>query len=249
MNEVLEHHILDHVKATINLFGVHVSITEHMILMWIVSILMLVLFPVLLRLKGKRVYSAFEAVVLFVRDEIVISTMGESGKKYTPYFCTLFFMILLLNLIGMIPYSKTATGNISITFGFALTTFLLVNFMGIKSQGVKNYMKSFVPEGLPGFLNPFIFVLEVLSLITKTIALAVRLFANMIAGHTVIICFISLIFIIAKMNVYFGIFTIFPSIIMSLFVSLLEILIIFIQAFIFTFLTALFTGTAMSSSH
>ncbi len=241
----LEHHILDHSRFDLNVFGYNLGVSDHMLMLTFMSIVMLVGFPVISKLKGWKIRSVLEVMVIFIRDEIVISSMGKQGEKFTPYFCTLFFMILVLNLIGMIPFSKTVTGNLSVTGGLALTTFLLVNFMGIKEQGLINYIKSYVPAGAPPLLAPFMFVLEIIGLFTKTIALAIRLFANMIAGHIVIICFISLIFIFTQMSLVSGLITIGPSMAMSLFVSLLEILIIFIQAFIFTFLTAIFTSMAI----
>ncbi|MBT6715572.1 MAG: F0F1 ATP synthase subunit A [Elusimicrobiaceae bacterium] len=221
------------------------SITDHLIFITAMSILMLIAFPIIARLKHWKINSLIEVMVLFVRDDIVIASMGKEGEKYTPYFCTLFFMILTTSLVGMIPFSKTVTGNLSVTGGLALTTFLLVNFMGIKEQGLIKYIKSFVPAGAPPLLAPLMFVLEIIGLFTKTIALAIRLFANMIAGHIVVICFISLIFIFTQMNLISGLITIPPSVGMSLFVNLLEILIIFIQAYIFTFLTAIFTSMAI----
>lgn len=241
----LEHHILDHARFHTEIFGHSVGITDHMLMLTFMSVVMLIGFPIIAKLKRWKIHSILEVMVIFVRDEIVIASMGKEGEKYTPYFCTLFFMILVLNLVGMIPFSKTVTGNLSVTAGLAFTTFLLVNFMGIREQGLINYIKSYVPAGAPPLLAPFMFVLEVIGLFTKTIALAIRLFANMIAGHIVIICFISLIFIFTQMSLVSGLITIGPSMAMSLFVSLLEILIIFIQAFIFTFLTAIFTSMAI----
>lgn len=242
----LEHHILDHTRFYLDVFGYNLGVTDHMLMLTFMSVVMLVAFPIIARLRHWKVNSMVEAMVLFVRDDIVIASMGKKGEKYTPYFCTLFFMILILNLVGMIPYSKTVTGNLSVTAGLAITTFLLVNIMGIKEQGLVKYIKSYVPAGAPPLLAPFMFVLEIIGLFTKTIALAIRLFANMIAGHIVIICFISLIFIFTQMSLVSGLITIGPSMAMSLFVSLLEILIIFIQAFIFTFLTAIFTSMAVN---
>jgi F-type H+-transporting ATPase subunit a len=248
LKEILEHHILDHTYTFIKVGDFTLPITKHLLMMWIVGFILMFLVPFVYRSKIRafRLFrTAMEAVVVFIREEIVVANMGAEGKKYTSYFCTLFSFILLCNLMGLLPYGATATGNISVTAALAITTFLLINFAGIRQQGPLNYVKSFVPKGVPLWLYPILFPIEILGLVTKTFALCVRLFANMIGGHTVILCFFGLIFIFAKINVFAGVMTIPMSVIMVLFVSLLEIFVAFLQAYIFTFLTAIFTGAAL----
>src|SRR5438046_1291734 len=98
--------------------------------------------------------NAMEAFIVYIRDEIVRPNMGPDGDAYLPYFLTLFFFILLCNLIGLVPYGATATGNISVTTTLALTTFTLINFAGVRKHGFIHYMQSFIPHGLPFWLVP-----------------------------------------------------------------------------------------------
>jgi len=247
--EIFSHHIIDHTYATINFFGLALPITRHLLMMWISALLLIVGIPLILRGKshGMRLaQGALESVVGYIRDEIVVDNMGEDAAHFTPYFCTLFFFILVCNLMGLVPYGATATGNIAVTGGLALTTFALINFMGIRRLGLGHYISSFIPSGVPKWLYPMMFPIEVISLFSKTFALCIRLFANMIAGHFVILSLIGLIFIFGGINVYAAYFITIPADIpMLLFVSLLEVFTAFLQAYIFTFLTAIFTGAAM----
>jgi F-type H+-transporting ATPase subunit a len=137
----------------------------------------------------------------------------------------------------------TATGNISVTAALAILTFILVQFSSIRENGLQGYIKSFVPPGLPGFVIPIIFFVEILGMITKHFALAIRLFANMVAGHLVIFTVLALIFMFK--NYLITPFPIFGII----FLSLLEILIALIQAYIFTILSAVFIGLAVKPHH
>jgi len=212
---------------------------------------LLFIFPLIIRSKSKLlspIKSIIEIIVVFIRDEIVRPNLGELTSKYLSYFISLFFFILGMNLLGFIPFGATATGNISVTIGLALTTFLLIVFSAIKERGFIHFIKSFIPHGLPFWLYPIIVPIEVVGLFTKTAALAIRLFANMIAGHMVILVFIFFIFIFGAMNIYLGVFLTAPfSMILVLFISLLEIFVAFLQSYIFTFLTAIFVSQTLSS--
>ena len=214
--------------------------------MWISAALV-----ILLVLAGKRIakkplerptrLSGFiEVFVLFVRDEIVREHMGDYGaKKWTPYFISLFFFILFCNLIGLIPGSATATGNIAVTGGLAILSFLLIQLVGMMKQGVFAYWKNIVPMGVPWPLWVIMWPIEFFGLFTKPFALTIRLFANMTAGHVIIIV---LLFMIIKFeNVGIAIFSV-PG---AMAIYLLEIFICFIQAYIFVALSALFVGSAM----
>jgi len=159
------------------------------------------------------------------------------------YFLTLFFFILTCNLLGLVPWGATATGNISVTATLALTTFVLINLAGIRKQGLWHYVQSFIPHGLPFWLIPLMFVIEILGLFTKSFALCIRLFANMIAGHIVMLALISLIFIFKSIWIA-------PvSVAAAIGVGLLEIFVALLQAYIFTMLTALFVGAAVNPQH
>ena len=154
------------------------------------------------------------------------------------------------NLLGLLPGAATATGNIAVTATLSLCTFCLIHIAGIREQGFVHYVKSIVPSGLPVWLIPIMFPIELIGFLTKTFALSIRLFMNMIAGHIVILAFLGLIFIFAALNPWVGLSTAPFSVGMSLFIYFLELMIVVpLQAFIFTFLTALFVGAAVHPEH
>ena len=243
---VLEHHILDH-----PLFSIfNISISKHLFVMWIGCAGLLLLFLSLRVFQARKLRLLLEMIILYIRDEIVRPTMGEHGKKYLHYFLTLFFFILTVSLLGMIPESATPTGNIAVTASLALCTFGLIQIAGIREQGFAHYVKSIVPSGLPVWLVPIMFPIELLGFVTKTFALSIRLFMNMIAGHIVVLAFFGLIFIFGAINPWVGLGTAPISVLMSLFIYFLELVIVVpLQAFIFTFLTALFVGGAVHPEH
>jgi F-type H+-transporting ATPase subunit a len=250
VKEILEHHIIDHAfAAPLSAGPLSLPLTKHFLMIILVAALIGAGLPLLRRSRSARLApfrSMLEALVLFIRDEVVVQNMGRKGARYTGYFCTLFVFILGLNLAGMVPFGATATGNLAVTGGFALCTFLLVNLAGMREQGVVRYVSHLVPAGVPVWLYPLLFPIEVLGLVTKAFALCIRLFANMIAGHIVILSFIGMIFIFGAVNPWLGVGVTAPAaVVLVIFVSLLEIFVAFLQAYIFTFLTAIFTGAAM----
>ncbi len=251
LKEILEHHIIDHVYYWIKVAGFNLPFSKHFLMMLIVSFILIFVFPVVINSKSRILFplrSIIEIILIFIRDEVVKPNLGYLAHKYVPYFATLFFFILLMNLLGFVPFGATATGNIAVTLGLALTTFILINFAGAKEAGLSHYIKTFIPSGVPWWLYPVIIPIEIIGLFTKTFALAIRLFANMISGHIVILVFISFIFIFGAINVYLGLFLTAPvSVFLVLFVSLLEVFVAFLQAYIFTFLTAIFVSQAVSS--
>lgn len=250
--DVLQHHLVP-TKTLIKIppiqigdFSLDISINKLVILMWISAALV-----ILLALAGRRIakrplerptrLSGFlEVFVLFVRDEIVREHMGDYGvKKWTPYFISLFFFILFCNLIGLIPGSATATGNIAVTAGLAILSFLFMQFVGMMKQGAFVYWKNIVPRGVPWPLWVIMWPIEFLGLFTKPFALTIRLFANMTGGHVVTIV---LLFMIIK----FENVAIAPlSVLGAIAINLLEVFICFIQAYIFVTLSALFVGSAI----
>ncbi len=248
LKEILEHHIVDHVWAWAALGPLRLPFSKHLLMMGIAALILLVVFPFIIRSRSAALApfrAMIEIVVLFLRDEVVVPNLGHKGAAYMGYFSTLFFFILLLNLIGLVPFGATATGNLAVTAGLALTTFALINFAGIKEQGPVKYFAHIVPKGVPGWLYPLLFPIEIIGLVTKAFALCIRLFANMIAGHIVILAFISFIFIFGSLNALVG-FAVAPvSVGLVLFTLLLELFVAFLQAYVFTFLTAIFTGAAM----
>ena len=245
--EILEHHLLDHKIAALFTLG-HVTfyLTTHILMMGIAGFLLLTLLIIARRQSGAVAHGwagFFEVFIVYIRDEIVRPNLGEAGDKYLPYFLTLFFFILFCNLIGLVPFGSTATGNISVTAGMALTTFLMINISGIIELGFVHYVQTYVPHGLPFWLVPLMFVIEVLGLFTKSFALCIRLFANMIAGHIVMLAFLCLIFIFKSVLIA-------PiSVAAAVGLGLLELFVALLQAYVFTLLTAVFVGGAVNPQH
>lgn len=249
LKQILEHHLLDHVWTRVDFAGLSLPVSKHVLMMWIAGALLLVVMPVVVRIRVRvlaPLRGAVEALVVFIREDVVIPNLGRKGSRYTAYFCTLFFFILACNLLGMVPFGSTSTGNIAVTGAMALTTFIMVNFAGIREQGFLPYVKNIVPHGVPVWLFPLLFPIEVMGLLTKTFALCIRLFANMIAGHIVILSLIGLIFVFGAINPVLGLAVTAPvAMVLVIFVSMLELFVAFLQAYIFTFLTAIFVGAAM----
>jgi F-type H+-transporting ATPase subunit a len=241
----LEHHLLDHVFSRVNAGPLSFLFTKHLLVMWVAAGLAIALFVAAGQMsrqgKRNRWVLFVESLVVFVRDEIVLPNLGEEGRRYVPYFLSAFFFILLMNLVGLVPGSATPTGNISVTAALAVCTFFVINAAGIRAHGVAGYVKSLVPHGMPVWLLPLMYPIELLGLLTKTFALCIRLFANMIAGHIVILAFLALIFLFGKLWVA-------PlSVSAALGITLLELFVAFLQAYIFTLLSAIFVSGAVHS--
>ena len=246
--EILSHHILDH-HWGYTLGGFKLPITTHTVTLLSVSVIMLIgLYWIA---KGgtstlKRLLTAgAEEYVTFIRDGMVLPNMGQEGKRFLPYFCTLFLFILLTNLAGLIPNMKTATSNISVNAALALCSGGLIVFCVLKFHGIIGFLKGFVPSGTPGWLVPLIFPLEIISLIIKVCVLALRLFANMLAGHMVLISLLLMIFIIGNLSAVAGVGAAVPAMGLEIFMTLLELLVAFLQAYVFTLLTAIFAGSVI----
>ena len=240
--------MVDHIWSWVTLGPLHLPISRHLLMMGLASLILLVVFPLLIRSRTRALApfrAMIEIVVLFIRDEIVLPNLGPKGAGYLGYFSTLFFFILVMNLIGLVPYGATATGNLAVTAGLALTSFVLINFAGIREQGLFGYIGHIVPKGVPFWLYPLMFPIELMGMVIKTFALCIRLFANMIAGHIVILVFISFIFIFGSFGAAVGLGVAPFSVGLVLFTLLLELLVAFLQAYVFVVLTAIFTGAAM----
>ena len=182
-----------------------------------------------------------ESLVLFVRDDIAIPNIGSHKyEKFMPYLLTVFFLILIGNLLGLVPIiSGTLTNDIIFTGTLALATFLITTF-----SGNKHYWKHiFATPGVPLWLAPIMIPVELIGMFTKPFSLMVRLFANITAGHIIIMSLIGLIFIFK--SVYISL----VSVPMALFINILELLVAFIQAYVFTLLSALFIGGAVAEEH
>ena len=219
------------------------SITKHVVFLWFAALLLITAVTIVARRNAKsRVPTGFgnlvEVFIVFVRDDIVIPNMGTAGVKYMPYLLTTFFYILLMNLLGLIPYGASATGNVNVTAGLAIIAFLMIQASAIRAQGFGHYLKH-LTGGVHWSLWPIMVPIEILGLFTKPFALCIRLFANMTGGHIVIVSLIGLIFIfksyiIAVAPVGFVVA-----------INFLELFVAFLQAYIFTMLTSLFMGLGM----
>jgi F-type H+-transporting ATPase subunit a len=193
----------------------------------------------------KGMQNLIEPVITFVRDEVAKPNLGRKYEKYLPYLLTVFFFILINNIFGLIPGTANVTGNIAFTVVLGLISFAVILF-----SSNKHYWGHIInPPGMPIGVKMILIPVEILSVFIKPFALIIRLFANMVAGHIIIICLISLIFIFAGLNVYAGWGTSIFSIAFTVFIYFIEILVAFIQAFIFSMLTAVFIGQAFETGH
>ena len=187
-----------------------------------------------------------EVMVTFIRDEVGKPNLGNKYEKYMPYLLTVFFFILINNLFGLIPGTANVTGNIAFTMILALVSLLVILF----STNRHFWGHIFWPPGVPVFVKVILIPIEVAStFLIKPGALMIRLFANMIAGHIVITCFILLIFIFGAMNQVAGWGFAPVSVAFTIFIYFIELLVAFIQAFIFTNLTAVFIGQSLEGEH
>lgn len=226
------------------------SITKNVFMMFLGVVILLVLFLSLARSykkvgvsEPKGIQGFLEPLIVFVEEDIAQPNIaGDNYKRFMPYLLTVFFFILIHNLMGLIPFfpfGANVTGNIAVTMVLAVFTMLLTNLNGNKAY----WRHTFAPPGVPVWLLPIMIPVELLSIITKPFALMVRLFANITAGHIIVLSLVSLIFI------FQSVFMSIPSLVMVIFMDMIEILVAFLQAYIFTLLSALFIGLAMPEHH
>lgn len=233
-------------KGQFYLFGMDMSITKPVVFLWLAGLVLLLIAHLAFRggLLQNRLAHILEVYILFIRNEVVYPILGEKdGRRLLPFFLTVFFFILTCNLLGLIPYGYTATSNINVTAGLAIIAFLTIQGMGIAKNGFGGHFKALLPSGLPAFVIPIMIPVEIVGMFAKPFALCIRLFANMTAGHAVVLVLLMLI-IMGKS------YLLTPMPIAGvLFISSLELFVAHLQAFIFTILTCLFTSMAMHPSH
>jgi F-type H+-transporting ATPase subunit a len=235
------------------------SITKTVLSLFIGAILILVIFLSAAKRyttnpnrAPKGIQSLVEPLIFFVRDDIAIPAIGKAKyMKYMPYLLTIFFFIFINNLLGLIPFfpgGVNLTGNLAITMVLAIFTFLITTFSGNRSYWVHIVNT----PGVPWWLKipiPLMPIVEIIGLITKPFVLMVRLFANITAGHIILLGFMSLIFIFGGMTAWIG-YAVSPvSILFGVFMSLLELLVAFIQAYVFALLSAIYFGMAIEEHH
>src|SRR5688572_24974765 len=232
------------------------SPTKHVVMLFVAAALCLITLLLAARAhkrqhaaagKPKGFANGIEALVLYIRQEVVLPNVGHHGEGYAPYLLTLFFFILAMNLLGLLPWGATATGNIAVTAALAVMAFLVIEVTGMLALGPKGYLKTifYLPSGLPGGIGGTVLKVILLAVMTpieligklaKPFALAVRLFANMTSGHVLVLALIGLTFLFQSYAVGLA------ASVLATGVMLLELFVAFLQAFVFTLLTSVFIG-------
>lgn len=237
----------------------HVIISNHAIMVMTAAVLLLLVVPLAVhspRLVPRGLQNLVEYICVFLRDEMARPVLGPLTDRYIGFVWSLFFFILTLNLVAMIPteriislvtgershFGGPATANIYITGALAVVAFVMSHVYGIRQHGFFHYLVHLAPPA-PKWLLPLVYPLELLSIFIRPFTLAVRLFANVVAGHMVLATVLGLIFVFSNMAVAVA------SVAASVALSFLELLVAFIQAYIFAFLTALYIGSAAGSEH
>ena len=222
--------------------------TKVALMMWLASLLLIITMWLGVNRDPQKLVprgvgqNVIEVMVLFVRDEIAVKNIGkEEAPRYTPFLCTIFFFILYMNWLGLIPNFGSATGAISVTVALAFLTFILTQVASIRAAGLGGFI-AHLTGGTPWPLWPIMIPVEILGLFTKPFALTIRLFANMLAGHLVLFFILALIFLIHPAAAV-------VSVPMGVALYFLEIFVGLLQAFIFTMLSALFIGLGVAMGH
>jgi F-type H+-transporting ATPase subunit a len=196
----------------------------------------------------KGLANVIEAFVIYIRDEVAMSNIGKGGERYIPFVLTLFFFILFLNLFGLVPFGASATGNLAITAALAVMSLVAIEVGGLIHLGPRAYLKTivYVPEGLPWYGQiPMALIMtpvEAIAKLARIFALAIRLFANMTAGHLVILSLVGLVFMAGAAEGSIKYFVAPAPVLMAVAIMLMEIFIAFLQAYIFAMLTSVFIG-------
>lgn len=228
----------------LNFFGLDVSITNSTIMMFIIifaMILGLTFFTRKLEVRPNKKQVVAEGMYNFIAGMLMKNITHESSLKFFPFVFSLFMFILLANAFGVIPYTFTITSHISITFAIALIVFVVMVVIGFKKKGFKGYFASFVPSGIPAFLIPLIFIIEFFTYLIRPFTLAIRLAANMIAGHTILK-------VIAGFIMGMGVFGFVPVLFISVLTGF-EFFVACLQAYIFTMLTCIYLNEAVNVEH
>jgi F-type H+-transporting ATPase subunit a len=266
ISEMILHHLADSSEwetpfgvlhlPELHLGPLDLSITKHVLFMRIAAVLVASILILAARDarrehargagRGPRgAANVVEALILFLRDEVALKNIGHGGERYVPYIVSVFFFILFCNLLGLLPWGASPTGNISVTATLAVMTFLVVEFAGMRELGPAGYARTifFIPHGLPFYMKPIMLAImtpvEFLGKLAKPFALAIRLYANMTAGHAVVLALTGLIVLSGIGGVlYVGL----APLVMAVAIMLLEIFVALLQAYIFAMLSSVFIG-------
>ncbi|MFQ6676356.1 MAG: F0F1 ATP synthase subunit A [Fidelibacterota bacterium] len=267
IGETILHHVSDSepIIALPTVFGINLSVTKHVIMLWVAAAVVFVLFAVVGRIYRRETYpvpsglaNLVEGMVEYIRTQVILPNVGTAyARVWSPLILTFFFFILVANGLGLVPLfdllpgGSTATGNFNVTAGLATVTFFSIILAGSFAHGFGGYWRSLAPKGHP---FPVYFVLvpiEIVAMFVKPFALTMRLAANMTGGHIAILSIMSFIFVFAdifrpEVGLAVGAFVSVP---LSAAVSALEIIIVLIQAYVFTLLSAIFIGMAIHIEH
>jgi len=231
-------------------YSLDLSPTKHVVMMLIAALLACVILISAARAQGRHTArgeapkgfsGTIEAMVLYIRNEVILPAVGPHGDGFVPYLLSVFFFILFANLIGLVPYGSSATGNISVTATLAIIAFFVIEIAGIRALG-KNYINTIVywPHDMPLFgkiiMTSIMTPVEILGKFTKPFALTIRLFANMTAGHVMVLALISIIFTFGSILIGLA------PLAMAVGIMILELFVAFLQAYVFTLLVASFIG-------
>ena len=229
------------------------AISQYTLYMFLILALVILLIVVggrsLKLIPENKLTGTLEYLYKFVGEGVGRDVIGEGFKEHIPFLCTLFFFILVANVIGLIPGAKATTGTISVTWALSLISFIYFNYWGFKKLGVGAYLKSICPSAVPGPMKPVIWFLEFFSLVLRLLTLAVRLYGNMLAGHMVLAVFaiattVFMQYTVFQMNITTGLVGI-VWFFLLFFMYALETLVAFLQAYVFTILSSSYIGMAI----
>ncbi|MFO0945287.1 MAG: F0F1 ATP synthase subunit A [Planctomycetota bacterium] len=242
----------DRFGTLLDMFGLE-GLSKFMALEVLAAGLLLITFiPLAVSLKRRgypksRLANVLETMLLFIRDQVAVPAIGHhDANKFVPFLWSIFTFILFCNLLGMFPFLGSPTGALGCTGGLAFVSFLMIHVSGMRKLGTVGYAKAFVPH-VPLALYPLMLVIEIIGHTIKPVILAVRLFVNILAGHTVLFVILGFIAVIGPSLLYFIVTP--ASILGVVLLSFLELFVAFLQAYVFTFLTAIFIGAAVHPHH
>lgn len=234
-----------HVLLKLSLFGVDISVTSAVLVIWAAAAIIFYLLFMATRnptLVPGKLQNLIEIIYEFWESQTE-DLLGKEKERWLPLIFSIFALILVCNLLSLIPDVYPITANINVTATLAMIAFLSYHFAGLKEHGVKGYLKTLVPTGVPLFVMPLLLVVELLGHLARPFSLAIRLFANATAGHLVAFTLLSLIFVFK--NVWIAGFPLLGRVAIGLF----EVFVAFIQAYVFAYLAALYIGLALQEEH
>ena len=252
-------HVVSHELFTVSIMGKEVPFTNHMLMISVGTVVLMVALPLFIskrQLIPRGFYNIIETICVFIREDVARPFLKNHTDRYIGYLWSIFYFILVLNLLGMVPFNAVfgiftgeqnnwygaATANLYVTGALATFAFFLFHIAGIYEKGFVRYFATLSPK-VPWPMMPFMFFMELVSSFVRLFSLAIRLFANILAGHILIAVLLGFIILFKNFMV------VIPSVGAATAISLLEIFVAFLQAYIFTFLTAIFIGFAISEDH